>query len=191
MKTAFAYWDNRIAPVFDTARQIHVVEVQRGTRQRGASNTIGRYVCPKGASIVELGDGVLVCGAISRPMYEMVVAYGIQVVPLVAGDLREVIQAWLKGDLGFDAFAMPGCRGRRRRMCCISKEEYEMNGRGRGEWKRRRTRPGWSRQGRGSIAVRLQGALSAPACARNADRRNLTNARAPALSVNARSVELP
>jgi hypothetical protein len=26
MKTAFAYWDDRIAPVFDIARRIHVVE---------------------------------------------------------------------------------------------------------------------------------------------------------------------
>jgi len=29
-KTAFAYWDDRIAPVFDTARRIHVVEADSG-----------------------------------------------------------------------------------------------------------------------------------------------------------------
>ena len=30
MKTAFAYWDERIAPVFDTARRVHVVEAESG-----------------------------------------------------------------------------------------------------------------------------------------------------------------
>jgi ABC-type phosphate/phosphonate transport system substrate-binding protein len=47
----------------------------------------------------------------------MIIASGIQVKPFVAGDLREVIQAWLSGNLEQDAFAMPGCcghgRGRR------------------------------------------------------------------------------
>lgn len=135
MRTAFAYWDNRIAPVFDTARQIHVVEVQAGQLVSEAQETLSEDMSvQKALRLMELGVGVLVCGAISRPMHELVVAYGIQVIPFVAGELREVIQAWLKGDLGRDTFAMPGCcgRGRRRRMCCISKEEYEMNGKGRG-----------------------------------------------------------
>jgi len=37
--------------------------------------------------------------------------------------------------------------------------------------------------------VPLRLVLSAPACVRNADRRNHTNAACPALSANARSVE--
>ena len=136
MKAAFAYWDNRIAPVFDTARQIHVVEVKAGQLASEAPETLSEEMSvQKVLRLVELGVGILVCGAISRPMHEMVVAYGISVVPFVAGDLREVIQAWISGDLECDAFAMPGCcgRGRRRRqkMNGASKEEYEMNGRGR------------------------------------------------------------
>lgn len=159
MKTAFAYWDNRIAPVFDTARQIHVVEVQAGQLVSEAQVTLSEDMSvQKALRLVELGVGVLVCGAISRPMYEMVIAYGIQVVPLVAGDLRKVIQAWLKGDLRRDAFAMPGCRGRRRKMCCISKEEYEMNGRGRGgTGKGSGQGQGGGRQGRGCMGSPLAG----------------------------------
>jgi hypothetical protein len=41
-----------------------------------------------------------------------VAAYGIRLIPFVAGDLREVIRAWLGGKLECDAFAMPGCCGR-------------------------------------------------------------------------------
>ncbi len=58
-------------------------------------------------------DG-LVCGAISTAMLALISAQGIQVVPCVAGDLREVIQAWMRGELGQDAYAMPGCHDRRK-----------------------------------------------------------------------------
>lgn len=44
----------------------------------------------------------------------MVAACGIQVIPFVGGDMREVIGAWLSGGFDWNAFAMPGCRiGRR------------------------------------------------------------------------------
>jgi predicted Fe-Mo cluster-binding NifX family protein len=135
MKAAFAYWENRIAPVFDVARQIRVVEAES---ERIVAETeeirLDDLPVQKVIRLAGLGVGTLVCGAISRPLREMVAAYGIQVVPFVAGDLREVIQAWLKGGLKGDDFAMPGCCGRRRRrgIAGISKEEYSMNGRRRG-----------------------------------------------------------
>ena len=114
MKTAFAYWDKRIAPVFDTARQIHIIESVSGRIVREAPETLeGDLPIQKALSLYELGVGTLVCGAISKYLNEIVASYGIRVLPFVSGDLREVIQAWLKGTLISDAFAMPGCSGRR------------------------------------------------------------------------------
>jgi len=137
MKTAFAYWDDRIAPVFDIARRIHVVEADSGRIVAETGEVLADDLpVQKAHRLVELGVGTLVCGAISRPFHETVAAYGIQVIPFVAGDLSEVIQAWLSGNLESDTFVMPGCsgrgRGRRRGMRGINKEEYPMNGRKRG-----------------------------------------------------------
>lgn len=137
MKTAFAYWDNRIAPVFDTARQIHVVKAESGQIVSATQETLSEDLSvQKALRLVELGIGTLVCGAISRPMYGLVAAYGIQVVPFVAGNLREVIRAWLSGDLERDTFAMPGCCGRGGRRFRGMHEGYQevktMNRRGRG-----------------------------------------------------------
>jgi predicted Fe-Mo cluster-binding NifX family protein len=116
MKAAFAHWDNRIAPVFDIARQIHLVEVESGRIVGEAQETLPDDLpVQKALRLAELGVGTLVCGAISRPLHEMVAAYSIRVIPFVAGGLREVIQAWLKGGLDGDGFAMPGCCGRNRR----------------------------------------------------------------------------
>jgi len=137
MKIAFAHWENRIAPVFDTAGQIYVIDAESGhivteAKEPLAENSPVRKVL----RLVELGVGTLVCGAISRPMYELVSAYGIQVVPFVAGDLSEIIQVWLSGNLDSDTYTMPGCGGRGGRRFRLMQEgreeEYGMNQSGRG-----------------------------------------------------------
>jgi len=132
MKAAFAHWDHRIAPVFDIARRIHVAEAQSGRIVSETEQVLADDMpIRKALRLAELGVGTLVCGAISRPLQAIVAAYGIQVIPFVAGDLSEVIQAWLSGGLKGDTFAMPGCCGRRRRrgMNEMNQEEYLMNGR--------------------------------------------------------------
>jgi predicted Fe-Mo cluster-binding NifX family protein len=115
MKTAFAAWNNRIAPVFDVARQIHIVKTESGRivaeTQAELTDDVPSH---KALHLAELNIGTLGCGAISQPLQAMIAAYGIRVVSFVAGDLREVIEACLRGRLEKDVFAMPGCRGRHR-----------------------------------------------------------------------------
>jgi predicted Fe-Mo cluster-binding NifX family protein len=137
MKTAFAYWDNRIAPVFDTARLILVVESEAGKiLSEKPERLLEQLPVQKTLRLVELGVAALVCGAISRPLQVTVGAYGIRVVPFVAGYLREVIQAWLSGRLEGVDFDMPGCRGRGRQRFRGMHDNYRevdtMNGRGQG-----------------------------------------------------------
>jgi len=115
MKAAFATWNDRIAPVFDVAPIVRIIEANDG-RLTGEAQEARLEGMPmtRVLRLVELGVGTLVCGAISRPLHDMVASQGIRVVPFVAGDLDEVVQAWLSGDLSSGAFAMPGCCRRRR-----------------------------------------------------------------------------
>jgi predicted Fe-Mo cluster-binding NifX family protein len=114
MKTAFAYWNKRIAPVFDTGRQIRVIETEAGWLVRETLATLESDLpLQKALRLSELGVSTLVCGAISQSLQEILSAYGIRIIPFVAGNLREVIQAWLTGNLERSAFAMPGCKGLR------------------------------------------------------------------------------
>lgn len=106
---AFAYWDDRIAPVFDTARQFWLVE----------SGAEGKAIELDGAvrnvlTLSNQGVKTLVCGAISREMHEMLNAHGILVKGFVTGDLDDVVAAYYSGELDADRYAMPGCCGRRR-----------------------------------------------------------------------------
>jgi len=114
-KAAFPCWDGRIAPLFDTARELHVVEAESSrivfeTDELLPAGPPGRT----GARLAELGVETLVCGAISRSAQEVVDSLGIRVVSFVSGERDEVIRAWLGGGLDQRAFAMPGCGGRRR-----------------------------------------------------------------------------
>ncbi len=115
MSTAFSTWDGRIAPVFDAAQRVLIVESEAGRIVRASEEDLcGEIPARKALRLKERGVKTLVCGAISRPMKIMIEACGIQVSPFVSGCLEEVVQAWLAGRLERNRFLMPGCCGRRR-----------------------------------------------------------------------------
>jgi len=160
MKTAFVYWEDRIAPVFDTAQRMFVVEMEAGQIVgEKQADLVAEPPVQKVLQLVNQKIETLVCGAISRPLQAMIAAYGIRVIAFVAGDLREVVQAWAKGELKNAAFCMPGCTGRgggRRRGRC---EEYGAmkgksgRGRGPGAGCGQGQAPGGRSAGRGGVAL--------------------------------------
>ena len=116
MKLALAVWNGRISPVFDAAGHLLVLEVEKGqvvSRQEHGMGTDEPF--QKTARLAELGVETLVCGAVSRPLAEMIAARGIRLIPFVAGGTEEVLAAFLAGALPSPDMAMPGCCGRRMR----------------------------------------------------------------------------
>jgi predicted Fe-Mo cluster-binding NifX family protein len=178
-KAAFATWNDRIAPVFDVARSIRLVETAGGriVSQKQVGVT-GGMASLKAAYLAELGVGTLVCGAISKPLQTMITAYGIQVIGFVAGNLQEIIQAWVGGKLVGSAYAMPGCRKDGRLGAGHSKRrENKMNnnkrgqrsaGQGKGSGTQGRKGQGRRRStqasGSGPGASAIQGSCVCPQC---------------------------
>ncbi len=116
-KAAFAFWEGRMAPVFDVARQVLLVE---HTPDRSGTHPEQRSVLAlpeapalKAGMLVEQRVSTLVCGAISRPLQESIARQGIRVLPFMMGEVEELIRAWRTDQLEQDGFLMPGCRGRR------------------------------------------------------------------------------
>jgi predicted Fe-Mo cluster-binding NifX family protein len=116
MRVAFAAWNDRIAPLFDVARRLHVVDT-KGSRIVRQSEAPLEEPTPfaRAAGLARLGIDALVCGAISRSQEALIQAYGVRVVAFVSGGLREVVEAWSGRTLGRESFAMPGCGGGRGR----------------------------------------------------------------------------
>lgn len=114
-KIALATWAERIAPVFDVAQKALIIEVDSGTIVGSTEEALpARDPVQRAMHLGGLKVDILVCGAISQDMEAAIRSYGIQVFSFVAGEIQEVIQAWLKGGLAQARFAMPGCQGRKR-----------------------------------------------------------------------------
>ncbi len=125
MRLAVTVWNNRIAPVFDCAGTALVMDIQDGAvaDERYVPLKSGD-VGQRAAFLQDAGVDVLICGAASceaqRALHDSNIAFH----AFVAGDVSEVVAAWLRNELGSNAaYSMPGCscarrrRGRRRGRC--------------------------------------------------------------------------
>ena len=116
MKVAIPIWAGRVSPVLDVARRLTIAEVQ-------ASSEISRKEEPvsetdlfrRAQRIHELGVETLICGAVSRPLEDMLRANGVQVIPWICGSVDNVFELFISGQPLGANYLMPGCCGRGRR----------------------------------------------------------------------------
>jgi predicted Fe-Mo cluster-binding NifX family protein len=112
---ALTTWNGRISPVLDVARQVLLVDVRDGCATARREETLpGTDPQAQAARLMALGPSTLICGAVSRPMADLLAAANIRVVPFTAGPVEDVLAAWLTGRLPDPALSMPGCGGRNR-----------------------------------------------------------------------------
>jgi predicted Fe-Mo cluster-binding NifX family protein len=111
MYVALAIWNERIAPVWDCAETVLIVDGEPET----AVSLTGLDLFQRVGKLVEAGVDTLICGAISRPALHIANAGGIRVVPFISGPVLEVLAAWRENRLDDPVFAMPGCCHRHRR----------------------------------------------------------------------------
>ncbi len=117
MKVAIPHWRGRISPVFDVAGSVLVIDVADGVEQARQDVALeAEEPRARAERLAQTGTNVLVCGAISWPMEMALSAKGIKVIPQTCGEVEQVLAAFIGGQLGQDAFLMPGCCGRRRRF---------------------------------------------------------------------------
>lgn len=129
MRVALAVWNGRISPVFDVSRKILVLDVHHGV-VTGRREQELEEIDPvrKAGKLSELRVRKLLCGAISRTLAGLFAVYGIRTIPFLAGDVEEVIEAYLAGELPNRRMPMPGCcRGGRPRFRGRSGNDKEGN----------------------------------------------------------------
>lgn len=106
----------RIAPLFDVARHLLVIEYQRTQEIRRREVQIEQTTLLGKLQLLS-GNGVevLICEAVSAALETLVVAEGIKVIHHKCGPADAVLEAHVARRLAEHTFVMPGCRGRRRR----------------------------------------------------------------------------
>ena len=111
MKLALSVHQGHISTVFDAASDLLIVDPYGGMSRQPlsyrftANDPVGRA-----AEMMRQGIGVLVCGAISRPMENCIAARGIKLYPFVRGSVEEIVDAYLANRLDQANFFLPGCR---------------------------------------------------------------------------------
>ena len=111
MKVALTVWENRISPLFDCARILLIVDiVDRTETSRHFESFHFESPFSRAAKLSDLGIEILICGAVSNLFADLVETYGIRIIPFVAGDVDEVLDAYLTGGLWDSTFRMPGCK---------------------------------------------------------------------------------
>ncbi|MDQ7033189.1 MAG: NifB/NifX family molybdenum-iron cluster-binding protein [Desulfonauticus sp.] len=139
MKVGFTVWQSRIAPVFDVSRKLEVIEIEDGaivkTEQVILAPFADEFCIEKVKQIEQLGINTLVCGAISRFVWEFLIQRRIKVIPFIAGSIEEVKAAFLANQLeGNNLFAMPGCfKPKQRRWYMPGQGQGRGMGGGRGQ----------------------------------------------------------
>ncbi len=120
MRLAITVWNNRISPVFDTARELVLAEL--GTESFHIETIIAIESDPFTALFLlreEKAIDLLLCGALCQRGEERLRAAGVEVLPFLAGELDDVLRHLVSGgDPG--VFALPGCR----RHCCRRRQHF-------------------------------------------------------------------
>jgi predicted Fe-Mo cluster-binding NifX family protein len=110
MKIALSIWKDCISTVFDAADQLLIFEPD-GTNgyKRTTFKLISTDVAGRANEMKEQQIDVLICGAISRPLENVLIALGVEVYSFVRGPVEEVIAAYQNGILNHAVFSLPGC----------------------------------------------------------------------------------
>ncbi len=110
MKIAIPIYNDSVSNVFDFAGKLLLVDIENGKEANRSEIALESKSLPQRVGqLKNLEVDVLVCGAISRALANMVTASGIKVLPYVTGSIDDVLQAYLTGQLVKPEFSMPGC----------------------------------------------------------------------------------
>jgi hypothetical protein len=107
--TAIPVFMGRVSPVLDTCTQLGLLEPVR--KRKIACKRIpvkGKSIFERADEIKKLGVLVVICGAVSDALYNLLKESDIDLVCGITGDIEDVIDAYRNGTLTQARFRMPG-----------------------------------------------------------------------------------
>jgi predicted Fe-Mo cluster-binding NifX family protein len=111
-RIAVTVWGERVSPVLDVSSRALLLTLQDGQAGERTELELPEAGDAKLAALSNRGVRTLLCGAVSRSVAEQAAAFGLRLVPFLAGEVEQVIAAYLAGQLPQPSLSMPGCHGR-------------------------------------------------------------------------------
>ncbi len=126
MKVGISTWNEKISPVFDVAQYLAIVDIKDNMVLSRIEHKIKeRMPVLRALEIQKLGINTLICGAISRPLLEILDSMDIEVIPWMSGKTDDILEAFLHDRLMKKRFMMPPFRFRRRQRKRGCKRHYQ------------------------------------------------------------------
>lgn len=117
MKLGISVWNNKISPVFDAAQTLRIFEIE-GVRvefKRDVDISSGNLVS-KASRIVDTGVKTIICGAVSRQLSLFLKNHGVKLISWIRGDIKKVLNAYIKKDLLVPDFFLPAHPGLKKKQ---------------------------------------------------------------------------
>ncbi len=111
MKVAIPVFNSRVSPRFDFAPKILLATVN-GKRvvEREQYSLVHLNPIRRNSLLCELGVDVLICGGISIFSQRLIVNKGIDLIPMVQGEVDQVLNLFINGNL--DSSIIPTMQGK-------------------------------------------------------------------------------
>ena len=108
-KIAIPTFKKRVSPVFDTCKHMLVINCNNGSEVDRESIFLGDMTLNERCRIFEtLGVSVIICGGISEAFGKILKRVRIELTNGIAGEVEDVLSAYLGGCLDTPKFYMPG-----------------------------------------------------------------------------------
>ena len=104
-------FQQRVSPVFDSCRRLLVIDVEDDKEVDRKEIYLDNLTLAERISIIRrLNAAVVICGGISEPLNQLLVDLKIRLIKGVAGNVSDVVWAFLGDELDDPRFFMPGRR---------------------------------------------------------------------------------
>ena len=100
MKVAIPTFNSRVSPRFDFAAKVLIATIENGTVvDREYFSLTNLNTIRRSSLLREQGVAVVICGGISNFSVRLLSENGIKVIPMVAGELEDVLEQFAIGHL--------------------------------------------------------------------------------------------
>jgi len=109
-RVALSVWEGRIAPVFDVSRKYLILDIENGSVKNRIEES---FDCNDPVLMIDrlanMNVQILICGAVSRAYADILSDCNVEIYSFIAGDIDEVVTAYLDGSFPSSTMIMPGC----------------------------------------------------------------------------------
>ncbi len=100
MRVAIPVFRDRISPRFDFTPEFGLYDIE-GETVTGSSHISceGWNECERASRLKGFGVATVICGGLPRYLHDILIDSGITVIPWVAGDVRDALSLFIRGEL--------------------------------------------------------------------------------------------